>query len=314
MLTYKFINDIGETRQLQIKLLSNDFVKSWKQYLIEISPSTSDLRWNFRLGECLVSLGLDELYIKSILKNFIKSFTWFSDHLGIDYQHELQILNWFLDFPEGIKQSHLNHFHRIFTTLTEKYTEYNTPIPDNIDELEFLEHLHLINQSSHDLEPLTYPHLKAANFIRNKLINSIRCSDSHSTQDVRNLLWSNIHQINTTFDPLTEDHQYTVWLADDIRGKDMIKAWVEEDDLTADDCTGNTMMTPNILLDPNNVISSVINHPDWRAQYVKSGKMLNRFPIGNILYLETVNWSELSKFKIQDIELDGKSLWKNTTE
>jgi len=234
--------------------------------------------------------------------------------LGIKAMQELQTLNHILEFPLELRQSHLNYFHRIFTTLTRDYLEYGNTIPDNIDRLEFLKNVDSLNQNSHDLEPMSYLHLKNVNFIRTKITHNIRCVDAYSTLNDRNAVWDNQVNINTPFDPLVDDYYHTVWLEEDIRGKDMIKAWVQEDDLTAEDCTGNLFLTPNILLDPYYTIPSIINHPDWQDQYIKSGKTLNRFPVGDIMDLDKVHWGELSEFKLEQIQLDNTILWRNISK
>ena len=161
---------------------------------------------------------------------------------------------------------------------------------------------------------MSYLHLKNVNFIRTKITHNIRCVDAYSTLNDRNAVWDNQVNINTPFDPLVDDYYHTVWLEEDIRGKDMIKAWVQEDDLTAEDCTGNLFLTPNILLDPYYTIPSIINHPDWQDQYIKSRKTLNRFPVGDIMDLDKVHWGELSEFKLEQIQLDNTILWRNISK
>jgi hypothetical protein len=122
-------------------------------------------------------------------------------------------------------------------------------------------------------------------------------------------LWVSGHAegITDTFDPTTEEYHYDVWINEDIQGKDHMKAWLDEDDLTQTDVWGNSFMTPNVMFDPHLIYASVIDKPDFIAEYKASGKTLNRWPLGKIV--NEVDWDSVEKGKISSIELDGTVLW-----
>jgi hypothetical protein len=173
--------------------------------------------------------------------------------------------------------------------------------------------VHTLNQAVHDLEGSTYRYLKNIELIKGKWISFIACTNSKEFKN-KDALFGNGNELRLTdrvFNPETEEFHYSVWLAEDKQGKDQIKAWLEDDDLSASDCTGNLFMTPNLILDPYMIFASVMENPDWQKQHLESGKPVNRFPIGNIVDLETIDWHSLRETTIDSVIIDDIVLWQS---
>jgi hypothetical protein len=116
--------------------------------------------------------------------------------------------------------------------------------------------------------------------------------------------------IKDSFDFLTEEYHYDVWLNEDIQGKDHIKAWLDHDDLTQSDIWGNSFLTPNIMFDPELCYSTTLDNEEFRKEYIASNKTLNRWPLGNIVSLNNINWSDIMFTPITTILLDDNILWE----
>ena len=52
-----------------------------------------------------------------------------------------------------------------------------------------------------------------------------------------------------------------------------------------------------------------MSNPDWQKQHEACGKPVNRWPIGDIVNLEYINWNELYEATVQSVVLDEKTLW-----
>jgi hypothetical protein len=111
------------------------------------------------------------------------------------------------------------------------------------------------------------------------------------------------------FDAYKSNTDYTVWIHEDIVGKDQVKAWLDHDDLSQFDITGNTNMTPNVSFDPFKMYNRIVNDPEFKQESLSSGKTLDRNPLGNILNIENIDFDALLSGSVYSIELDGEMLW-----
>jgi len=297
----------NELKQIKIEVARTKFAEQWKQYLLKTSKDMPTIDWKITIGGCKIK-DKEETPRIEWLTGLLDIFTFLSSAINDDFQQEISDLKHILENPTDLTQQHLNAWHRQYTIQISRFYqgEFGSSeiIHNNIQRL---------NQTVHDLEISTYYRLKHRDLIEHKTFHYINCTDGREFATKYKLFEKNNNDTtltNDSFDPLKEDYNYNVWLGEDIQGKDHIKAWLEEDDLTASDCTGNLFMTPNIMIDPDNIFKSVIDHPDWQNQYIKSGKTLNRWPVGNIVNLDEINWDDLANATVESIELDGVSLWQ----
>ena len=328
MLVYKLKLSNNTEFDFCIDLLDTPFVDRWKSYMQDLSEQLSDINWAFRLGKCMVSsLQAVSFYrylekLRSFSSWLVKlrdAFEFLHCHCLGNYEKELADLDFLIKNPKELRQSHLNIWHRHFTTQATEWYSKRMAVPEGLAE-ETLDAIHALNHYVHNLETLTYMYLKNVDVIKGKPLHSIQCIDDRqfainefiSNFEIKDQLWNSGNSIYTfpdTFDPIENSYRHTVWLNDDIKGKDQFKAWIEEDDLSAEDCTGNLFLTPNLMLDPSYVFATIIENPNWQEQHIKAGKPLNRWPIGDIVNLESIDWSILEDATIQSIELDEKTLW-----
>ena len=296
---------------IHIDLLDNPFVDKWKSYIQDLAVRLPKIHWRFLLAGSKVNFAKDA-DVDSLLKlheafEFLHYF-----NLG-EYEKELADLDFLIKNPKELRQRHLNIWHRHFTTQATEWYSKRMAVPYGLVE-ETFNTIHAINQHVHVLEIATYRHLNNIDIKKERFTHFINCTDSREFK-IKDQLWSNYNSVQTfpdTFDPIGNNHHHSVWLGEDIQGKDQVKAWIEEDDLSAEDCTGNLFFTPNLILDPNYLYYTVMSNPDWQKQHEACGKPVNRWPIGDILNLESINWKTLHHAIIQSVELDGKTLWTSS--
>jgi hypothetical protein len=305
MLIYNYIVN-GENQQIQVELLDTPFVNKWKDYLIRTAARLPNIVWNFS------SHGMAKQYISDpipMLNELHTSFKFLQQHLLLDFSKEIADLVHLLEVPTDLKQTHLNTWHRHFTTIATEYYSGRMQIPVDVDKNEMFNMFHALNQNVHDLEFMTYPNLSRRVAIGDKLQYSAFCADARAL-DGSDALWvsGGAENITDTFDPTVDEYHYDVWINEDIQGKDHMKAWLDEDDLSMDDVWGNSFMTPNVQFDPNMIYASVLDDPEFVKAYKASGKKLNRWPLGKII--NNVNWKPLNRYSVSSIELDGVTLWE----
>ena len=289
MLIYNYISQQGNISQIQVELLDNPFVNKWKGYLTRTANRLPDILWNFSAH------GMAKQYKSNptpLLTELYKSFVFLQTHLGLNFTKEIADLEHILEVPTDLTQTHLNTWHRHFTTVATEYYTGRMKIPAEVSVDEMFQRFHALNQNVHDLEFMTYPGLSRRIKVGDKLQYSAYCADARSL-DGSNALWVSGHAegITDTFDPTTDEYHYDVWINEDIQGKDHIKAWLDEDDLLQADVWGNSFMTPNVMFDPYQIYASIIDDPEFIADYKASGKKLNRWPLGKIV--NDVNHAEM---------------------
>ena len=55
-----------------------------------------------------------------------------------------------------------------------------------------------------------------------------------------------------------------------------------------------------------------MDNPEFRKFVIDSNKPINRYPIGDIVNIDNVNWSLFRKGKLLSIVLDGETLWESS--
>lgn len=172
-----------------------------------------------------------------------------------------------------IRQPDLNILHREFTTQCLN-NESDDPLLD--------ERVHDINQAVHQLETfVSWDSLPLRNKYRSVCHNIIYTTANFNSAD-DSLFFHRIKQ--DTFDHRAEKTDYNVWLASDILGKDLICCYLDGDDPSNVDITGNDFMTPNIMIDTEKHYHKILRSTEFNQWHTKHcpDKLLNRWPIGNI--------------------------------
>jgi hypothetical protein len=292
---------------INIELLDNSFTNKWKDYLLRTSKRLPDLSWcaNYRP---MVNYGI--IKPNDHFNKLIQSFELLQEHYRIDYTHEITDLHQLINHSVNLKQSQLNCWHRHFTTNAVKFvadqtTHHLITYTTTVDDVIF-KTINLLNEHVHDLEILTQHKIERRESVKDKVFYGIVSGNSKNLKDVESL-WTGGNQEsiieNFTFD---NDYNCTVWLNDDIEGKDHFKCWYDEDDALNTDIWGNTFMTPNVLLDPNKIYAILMDNVKFKKFVLDSNKPINRYPIGNILDIEKVDWTIFKRGnKLISIVLDG---------
>lgn len=313
MLVYTYITPNSLERQVRIDLADYPFVHRWKNYFQNIFQRVPNLSFYFSgiLYNCYKPI---DVCVPLILDKLKGNFSYFQD-LGLeDFSDEIYELNFLIKNTIALNQMHLNKWHRHFTRLEMTHLKVAaSELPDGVEYDIMWRHVQDINMYTHKLEPQTYSGLLRRRPYHNMEQVSIQHTNAHNIQfapmihSEENIEWID----DCTFDFQTQDYNFSVWLHEEITGKDQFKTWLDHDDLTQYDCTGNRIMTPSIVLDPNMIYASVINTEQFRKESIASGKSLNRYPLGNLVDAETFNLKELEQSKIIKIELDNSVLLDN---
>jgi hypothetical protein len=312
MLSYT-LQRFEKTTTVNIELIDNSFTNRWKDYLVRTIKRLPNLLWSPDKKSMCSNQQINPINHFHELK---QSFELLQEHYGTDYSSEISELSHLIENPKDLRQSHLNLWGRHYinssndfvTNLETNHLIPQTDTPDNI----IFSKIHALNQHTHDLSILTHSIIERREWLKDKVYYGIRSADARNLDDSASL-WGNGNQEliveDFTFD---NDYHHTVWIADDIQGKDHFKCWYDEDDASNDDIVGNTFMTPSILIDPHMIFATTMDNPEFKQFVIDSNKPINRYPIGNIVNMDDVNWSVFWKGKLISIELDGKTLWKSS--
>jgi hypothetical protein len=310
MLSYT-IKQFNKTTTLNIELIDNHFSNKWKDYLIRTLDRLPNLSWSPNTHAMFNYSGINPNKHFHELK---QSFELLQEHYGNDYSSEINELARLIKNPKELKQSHLNLWGRHYITTSNDFvtnieTNHLIPQTDTPDDVIF-ERIHAINQHTHDLAILMYSSIERRAWLKNKPYYGIRSATDRNLGDSASLWgdgWQEPPGEDFTFD---NDYHHTVWIADDIQGKDHFKCWYDEDDPSYDDIGGNMFMTPSIILDPNMIFATTMDNPEFKKFVVDSNKPINRYPIGDIVNIDDIDWSLFRKGKLLSIVLDGETLWE----
>jgi len=313
MLIYNYVakNDPRKNQQIRIELLDRPFVHQWTQYMIELSERVSKINWYITSQANNERTMIPEKCLFHIQKVH-DSFTYFQTHKVGDFSVYLNEIEYLLKNPSDIKQSHLNKWHRWFTTLASRYFGYN---PESIpptatrDDLYFA--VHDVNGHAHRLEEYTYFDLERRRIFPLCKQWSTQAHNAHNLNNLHNSIWDKMVELPTgTYDYFSESYDHTVWMHEDIQGKDQMKAWLDHDELYHEDITGNLFMSCNVTFDPLKLYSTVLSREDFRKESIACGKTLDRPPLGDIVNIEEVDWTNMVNYNVRSIMLDSKVLWE----
>lgn len=290
-------------KPIEIKLHQSKFVDKWISYMLNISQHLPHLKWSGRINH--TNIGWNDASTDLLLSSLLSSFEYINKY--VDQTQHISRIKYLRNNVELLNQQDLNTFHRVFTNFAAYY--YNEKISDKLLYTNF----HNINKTVHQLEGKVIKTLKKRMALENPaFFFNIYTTDTKNLSNNKDLWYGDLlEEIYEEFCILEDDYNFDVWINDDIQGKDMVKGWLDEDDLTADDVWGNNFMTPNILLDPYYVIKRVLSNKDFIDEYKKVGKKLNRFPIGNLSDKEyTVSLLSKENVIFNKVILRDRLLWQ----
>lgn len=307
MLQYEFETLDGKTKCLKIILLDNSFVNKWKIYFENILRKVD----NWHVIRCATNEKYKSVeQVKEYINGLILTYDFLIKNNMGDYTNDVKILNKLKLRPEAINQNNLNVWHRHFTSLELFYSTKNYQVSTDVDPKLVKDSIHNLNRFVHLLEGVTYCKCSRRLAIPDSPQYAIQFTNANQTNDNKMMVWSELQKIEPgMFDWRYNDYEHTVWLNEDILGKDQIKAWLDHDDLTQDDVTGNLTMTPSIMLDPYKLFSKVLNNSEFRKESIFSGKTLDRYPLGDIVEYD-LDYESLLGAKVKFIKLDCKIIWK----
>lgn len=314
MLTYNYTTSKNEQKQIVIKLLGTPFVNKWIEYLDRISGKCPNVNWYIAALNDSSHKRTPPDNVYDLIK--IRDCFNYINRNGLDnFADEITAVERLMAFPDRVEQKHLNKWHRMFTSLEMKYLKQEHPIPPHIDKTEMWKNIQDINTYTHHMETWTYHRMERRKDFLNTKQYSIQFTNANNLSylNKENQIFGekNIEWIDDScvFDFARDSYHHSVWLHEDITGKDQMKAWLDNDDLSEFDITGNLLMTPSITLDPDFLYAKIIDNPNFKWDSKQSKKTLNRYPLGDIINPQNIDWPEFFKSKIDSILLDGRKLW-----
>lgn len=315
-------------QNIDIELIDAEYVDTWKQILKSVC---TDLNFNWileRQGQSANDYqAFDFLYNVDRLLVLLVELKTAYEYLGkientgssvwpepdAFFDETLIVINELIQDPQRFSQDHLNVWHRQFTTLEMRNSAYHL-YNGNEDNKKHYFYIQEINRIVHKLELFTYPKLPRIMKYYDKQFG-IQFTNANNNALIKNddcaKVWEYCTDLSTgIFDFETDKYDYDVWLQADILGKDHVKAWVEQDDLTQSDITGNLILTPSLMLDVNKIIKRVYDDKDFRKESKASGKTVDRLPLGNIV--KPCGLNEMAgPITVQAILLDNDIIWEN---
>jgi hypothetical protein len=295
--------------QVKIKLLDNQFVKSWKDYLRFLFPKVT-IDWHVVGCANNRRYKSDDDVVKCLLE-LKQSYTIFQNNQMGDFVEELKIIESLITTPSELSQANLNKWHRHFTDFVKQYHPINYSVITHESPGVISKAIQDVNQYVHQLEGATYYKEPRRIEMGTVMQYAIQFTNANHPDDNKDDVWVYRYKLDPgLFDWQKDSYDHTVWLNEDILGKDQIKAWLDNDGLGYSDITGNLEMTPSIMLDPQRVFSRVINNTEFQQESKASGKTLDRFPIGDILNDDISDWDTILGGTLLEIKLDNETLWK----
>lgn len=300
MTTIEFVAD--DENYVEIELVENEFTQQWLEYFQRKYQIL-----NFRIIRRPTQISSDwEGFQHSIQDNIGDWLFRIRDGLEfVDRELELKIpdairtinqtIDLFNGLPAGqtgyfpIPLRYLNLWHRVFAEcmmdLQPRLTKFNL-VDRDINSRKLVDD---INNGVHEIEK--YCTIEENRRRKKYHKYDIFAVEVVSSIDENILLVDEIfgrgrETIKYHYDHKKDDHwQYNVWLNEDIAGKDMIRCWLDHDDMMQHQITGNLMMTPSIQFDPGRLMNQVLDDPDFDSEYMSENnhKTLDRAPLGKIV-------------------------------
>lgn len=313
MLIYNYVSKKNENvkQQIVVQLLDRPFVHRWTDYLVKLSKRVPHIDW-YITSQASNERYMEDWQTPKFIQKVHDSFVYFQKHNLGDFANIITEIEFLLKNPTHLKQSHLNMWHRWFTTLAGKYFGGNAePYPESCTKDELYFFVHDVNGFAHRLEEYTYYDLERRRIFPICKQWSTQAHNAHNLNNLHNNIWDEMEYLEPgIFDFFNESYHHTVWMHEDILGKDQMKAWLDHDELGPSDITGNLFVTPNVTFDPYKIYPTILDREDFRNESRLSGKTIDRPPLGDIVNIDEVPWEDMVHYSVQSIELHGQTLWK----
>lgn len=280
-----------ESTEFLINVADTPFMDWWLAYIDNITwPNFNCTRW-FYYRKDISDKGVS----KSV--NLLEdALSYCSEHItDYDWSNSLQALE---NYKKEPSQLHLNILHRDFTSqiLQKNINKY-------ADSDLLSAKVHNINTAVHRLEVYkTWNLLPLREKFPGKMF-SIAFTDANNMEGV-DFSPFKYKITNEVFDHKKENTDYNVWLNEDILGKDLIRCFLDGDDPNNLDITGNTFLTPNLIIDVDKTNHKILQSPEFNEWHTAMcpNKTLNRWPVGNIdmtaYDMPTNNFEKVLEYKV----------------
>jgi len=254
-----------------IDVANTVFAARWVKYAQSLTKD------NFYLSGQWHMTPLDRINSKQVekyTKELRDAIGYCAEHItDYNFSNALDALQ---QFQNDYDQKHCNLIHRTFTFMTLKghLKKFHTPELDR--------QVHIINSAVHQLESTAaFRQIERRQHYNGRVIQ-VMFTDAGRMEGADFSMWNT--PIRETFDHRVEDTDYSVWLNEDILGKDLVRCFLDEDDPTQPDITGNLFLTPSLYIDIDKKYHEILTSKefnDWHASTCPD-KTLNRWPIGNV--------------------------------
>lgn len=308
MLEYTLKTLANEEVVISIDLLDNQFVKEWKKYLRTVMSRVS--KWHAVVCANNRRYKTDADILENLTK-LKESYSFFITHYMGDFSAEIIEIDKLIETPSNITQDHLNRWHRHFTGLEMKYCQSDYRTTTNADPELVKEAIHNVNRYVHVSEGATYYKTPRRIALGETIQYAIQFTNANHYGDDKDNVWAIVAPLSDgIYDWRTDAGDYTVWMNEDILGKDQMKAWLDHDPLSYYDVTGNLFMTPSIMLDPNKMFYKVLIDKEFQEESIASGKTVDRPPLGNIVNIN-IDWESILGASVTRIKLDNDIIWED---
>jgi hypothetical protein len=297
---------------VEIELVASDIVQQWLEYF-----KSKYQFLNFRIGRRRTQYGLTAPVFQNTVQDNLSSWLhriqaglqYADQDLAIKIPDALRTVEEVIQLVDSLPSDqtgyfpipiqYLNLWHRVFAECMMDLQPRLNKFELNQRDSESRKLVDDINNGVHHIEKFC---TIKENTRRQRYAGADHfCVEFISSRDENILLadqefGSGRQTIKFHYDHKKDDHwQYNVWLDEDISGKDMIRCWLDHDDMMQHQITGNLMMTPGIMFDPNRLINRVLDDPEFDEEYHSKNnhKTLDRVPLGKIIsYSVTSNQFE----------------------
>lgn len=253
-----------------IEIANTDFASRWVEYAQSLTKDNFYLSGQWNMTDPQASARSAKKYTKELRD----AISYCAEHItDYDFSNALDALE---QFQKDHNQKHCNLIHRTFTFMTLKghLKKFYTPELDR--------QVHIINSAVHQLEAaVAYQNIERRQKFNGKVLQ-VMFTDAGRMEGADFSMWNT--PIRETFDHRLEDTDYSVWLNEDILGKDLVRCFLDEDDPNNPDITGNLFLTPSLYIDIDRQYHAILSSKEFNEWHARTcpDKLLNRWPIGNV--------------------------------
>jgi len=280
-----------DDHSFDVCLFENKTISKWFQYFKQINSSNN---YYTAVNASLVSniSGYDVASWKNIqdAMNKLKSIGFQVPDIAAEYDRNQTTLN-FLHrfFTYNTMWGHRCYKHNL---KTPNLYDRNFKIPQGMSFQDWFDIIDVINVAVHNLERFTAPHVNKKLIEDHYPLKYITFDPNKKSHDLTPWLEFDEEDIKYNYTYFEYDHSWQlVTLNQSILGKSILQSFYENDDPTADDCTGRLGSYGGIVVDLNNNRKSLYRSSEFK-QWIESAHLDLKnlpleFPIGYMHSVET---------------------------